>query len=203
MDEPPLRKAMLRYSVDILLISLVISGITAALVYLTLALHVRAADAPGHRQHDRVPRRPGESPTASSRRRRAPTRSASPSASSPPCRRELASMLQQKSRLAALGLAVSKINHDLRNLLGSAQLISDRLSSLPDPRRAALRAQADARARARHRLLPVDAVLRPRCRSRRRSASRSCSSRWSRRCTRRSASAPMRRSAGSARSSAG
>ena len=43
-------------------------------------------------------------------------------------------MLQQKSRLAALGLAVSKINHDLRNLLASAQLFSDRLSSLPDPR---------------------------------------------------------------------
>ena len=48
--------------------------------------------------------------------------------------RDLASMLQQKSRLAALGLAVSKINHDLRNLLTSAQLFSDRLSSLPDPR---------------------------------------------------------------------
>jgi signal transduction histidine kinase len=46
---------------------------------------------------------------------------------------ELASTLQQKNRLAALGLAVSKINHDLRNLLASAQLFSDRLSSLPDP----------------------------------------------------------------------
>ena len=43
-------------------------------------------------------------------------------------------MLQQKTRLAALGLAVSKINHDLRNLLTTAQLFSDRLSSLPDPR---------------------------------------------------------------------
>jgi hypothetical protein len=46
---------------------------------------------------------------------------------------ELASMLHQKSRLAALGLAVSKINHDLRNLLASAQLFSDRLANLPDP----------------------------------------------------------------------
>jgi signal transduction histidine kinase len=46
---------------------------------------------------------------------------------------ELASTLHQKNRLAALGLAVSKINHELRNLLGSAQLISDRLLSLPDP----------------------------------------------------------------------
>jgi signal transduction histidine kinase len=48
--------------------------------------------------------------------------------------RDLASMLQQKSRLAALGLAVSKINHDLRNLLTSAQLFSEGLTSLPDPR---------------------------------------------------------------------
>jgi signal transduction histidine kinase len=47
---------------------------------------------------------------------------------------DLASMLHQKSRLAALGLAVSKINHDLRNLLASAQLFSEGLSSLPDPR---------------------------------------------------------------------
>jgi len=46
---------------------------------------------------------------------------------------ELASMLHQKSRLAALGLAVSKINHDLRNLLASAQLFSDRIAHLPDP----------------------------------------------------------------------
>ena len=48
--------------------------------------------------------------------------------------RELSSMLHQKSRLAALGLAVSKINHDLRNLLASAQLFSDQLSNLPDPK---------------------------------------------------------------------
>jgi signal transduction histidine kinase len=46
---------------------------------------------------------------------------------------ELAHTLQQKNRLAALGLAVSKISHDLRNMLANAQLISDRLGSLPDP----------------------------------------------------------------------
>jgi signal transduction histidine kinase len=48
--------------------------------------------------------------------------------------RELSSMLHQKSRLASLGLAVSKINHDLRNLLSSAQLVSDQLATLPDPK---------------------------------------------------------------------
>ena len=41
--------------------------------------------------------------------------------------------LRQKQHLADLGLAVSKINHDLRNILASAQLFSDRLTSLQDP----------------------------------------------------------------------
>ena len=47
---------------------------------------------------------------------------------------QLQTMLQQKSRLAALGLAVSKVSHDLRNMLTSAQLISDRLGTVQDSR---------------------------------------------------------------------
>ncbi len=42
-------------------------------------------------------------------------------------------MLQQKNHLAALGLAVSKVSHDLRNMLTSAQLISDRMANVEDP----------------------------------------------------------------------
>jgi hypothetical protein len=132
LDEPPLRKAMLRYSVDLLLISLLISGITAALVYLSLHyLFVRPmrrvtanmmafrAD-PENPERVIVPsRRTDEIGIAERELATMQT--------------ELALMLQQKSRLAALGLAVAKINHDLRNLLGSAQLISDRLLALPDP----------------------------------------------------------------------
>jgi len=45
----------------------------------------------------------------------------------------LARELNQKKHLAALGLAVAKINHDLRNMLASAQLLSDRLGNSPDP----------------------------------------------------------------------
>jgi signal transduction histidine kinase len=41
--------------------------------------------------------------------------------------------LNQKKHLAALGLAVAKINHDMRNMLGSAQLLSDRLAYVTDP----------------------------------------------------------------------
>ncbi|WP_237151943.1 ATP-binding protein [Oryzibacter oryziterrae] len=47
--------------------------------------------------------------------------------------RRIGDMFKQQRRLADLGLAVSKINHDLRNLLASAQLVSDRLTSIPDP----------------------------------------------------------------------
>jgi signal transduction histidine kinase len=47
--------------------------------------------------------------------------------------RQLSQLLKQKTRLAQLGLAVSKINHDLRNMLANAQLISDRLTDSADP----------------------------------------------------------------------
>lgn len=47
--------------------------------------------------------------------------------------REIYGFLQQKGRLAALGTAVAKIQHDLRNILASAQLASGRLSDSDDP----------------------------------------------------------------------
>ena len=50
-----------------------------------------------------------------------------------PMQGHLQRMLHQQRHLADLGLAVSKINHDLRNMLASAQLFSDRLAGLPDP----------------------------------------------------------------------
>ena len=132
MDEPPLRKAMLKYSVDILLLSLVISGITAALVYLALHyMFVRpmrrvtanmVAFRADPENADRVIAPSGRADEIGTAEVELST-----------MQTELASMLHQKNRLAALGLAVSKINHDLRNLLASAQLFSDRLAGIPDP----------------------------------------------------------------------
>lgn len=46
---------------------------------------------------------------------------------------DLQNTLRQKKRLADLGLAVSQVNHDLRNILATALLFSDRLSNLTDP----------------------------------------------------------------------
>ena len=42
---------------------------------------------------------------------------------------EVRNALRSRARLAALGQAVSKINHDLRNMLTAAQMASDRLSA--------------------------------------------------------------------------
>ena len=47
--------------------------------------------------------------------------------------RDIYGSLQQRSRLAALGTAVAKIQHDLRNILSSAQLASDQLAKSADP----------------------------------------------------------------------
>jgi signal transduction histidine kinase len=46
---------------------------------------------------------------------------------------KLRAALQQKTRLAALGTAVTKINHDLRNILTTAQLVADRLAVSDNP----------------------------------------------------------------------
>jgi signal transduction histidine kinase len=132
IDEAPLRAAMLRYSVNILMVSLVISGIAASLVF--LALHylfvrpLRRVTADIMAFHDN-PEKPALVVTDSGRQDEIGIAEREFTA----MRRDLASMLQQKNRLAALGLAVSKINHDLRNLLSSAQLFSDRLASVSDP----------------------------------------------------------------------
>jgi signal transduction histidine kinase len=41
--------------------------------------------------------------------------------------------LRQNERLAALGAAVARIGHDLRNMLSTAQLVADRLAQSEDP----------------------------------------------------------------------
>lgn len=131
-DETPLRRAMLRYSKNIFLLSLVISVITASLVYLVLhfVLVRPMRRLTGNMVSFRV--NPEDA-----RRVIVPSARADEIGVA---ERELAVMqkeiratLTQKAHLAALGAAVSKINHDLRNILASAQLISDRIGAIDDP----------------------------------------------------------------------
>jgi signal transduction histidine kinase len=47
---------------------------------------------------------------------------------------DLRAALNSRARLAALGEGVAKINHDLKNMLTSAQIASERLAALKDPK---------------------------------------------------------------------
>lgn len=132
IKEAPLRAAMIDYSIRILALSIVISLMTAMLVYLSLQwLFVRpmrtlTASMVTFREDPEDGRRlvvPGKRTDELG-----------------VAERELAGMqrglraaLMQKARLAALGTAVTKINHDLRNILATAQLVSDHLERTDDP----------------------------------------------------------------------
>jgi signal transduction histidine kinase len=136
LDEAPLRAEMWGFGVRILELSVVISLLAAALVYLSLQwLLVRpmrrlTASMVEFRQD----------PEDASRMIGASRRGDEIGVAA----RELAVMqetvrraLGQRARLAALGTAVTKINHDLRNILATARLVTDGLtaSAAPEVRR--------------------------------------------------------------------
>jgi len=132
VDEKPLRDGMLAYSWRILGLSIVISLITAAFVYLSLQwLIVRPLrrltsnmvafrNAPDNPDNV-IEVTPREDEIGLAQRGLAEMEQA------------LRSLLRQQSRLAALGTAVTKISHDLRGILSTAQLLSDRLADSSDP----------------------------------------------------------------------
>ena len=130
--EQPLRDAMLRYGLNILLLSIFLSILVAGMIY--SALHFILV---------RPMRRLMTNMMEFAQNPEDPRRVISPSGKFDEVgmaehelqamQRELASALKQKNHLAALGLAVSKVSHDLRNMLTSAQIISDRLATVNDP----------------------------------------------------------------------
>ena len=129
----PLRASLWAYLLQVVLVSVLISAIAGMVVYLLLAgLLVR----PIRRitlAMERFRARP-EDPTARlepSHRRDEIGRA---EVELDRMQEDLIASLQSRARLAALGEAVAKINHDLRNMLTSAQIASERLASSTDPR---------------------------------------------------------------------
>jgi signal transduction histidine kinase len=130
--EKPLRQAMIGYGINIFILSVVLSVIVAGLVYLALNMvlirpmkrltrnMVTFAQNPEDRSRIITPSARRDEIGLAERELH-------------DMQSELAAMLQQKSRLAALGLAVAKVSHDLRNMLSSANVISDRLAMAEDP----------------------------------------------------------------------
>lgn len=132
MDDAPLHAAMVDYARNIFLLSLLIAAITAGLVFFAI-----------NRMLIRPIRRMTRNMQAFSDDPEDPARVMTPRPVTDELglaehhlammQKHLQSTLRQQRHLADLGLAVSKINHDMRNILTSAQLISDRLTTLADP----------------------------------------------------------------------
>lgn len=132
MTDNALRKDMLRYAKMMFVLSLLISLITAILIFLAI-----------NRMMILPIRRMTHSMQQFSERPEDPSRVFSPDrykgelsvagSHLAAMQVELQRTLKQQKNLADLGLAVSKINHDMRNILASAQLMSDRLVDVDDP----------------------------------------------------------------------
>jgi len=132
MQTLPLRNAMIDYGIRILILSAVISVITAFLLFLALRAFLLKPikSVVGHMQNYALAPEDAR-------------RIISPSAGVTEVREaeealmkletELTQALRQKERLAQLGQAVSKISHDLRNILTTAQLFTDRIEMSEDP----------------------------------------------------------------------
>lgn len=130
--EAPLREAMWYYAGRILALSLFISIVTAGLVYGSL-----------HWLLIRPMRRLTASMTGFRQAPDDPSRIISPSSRSDEIgiaeralaamQRDLRNFLAQRARLAAVGAAVTGIQHDLRGILSSAILVSERLENSDDP----------------------------------------------------------------------
>ena len=132
LAEAPLLAAMRVYSLNILLLSLAISIVVAgfaaaALNWLVLRpvrrLTTSLIEFGAHPEEARMPVTPNGRSDEIGRAE----------AALATMQGALVQELAQRKRLAALGLAVAKINHDLRNMLASAQLFSDRLVAVRDP----------------------------------------------------------------------
>ena len=132
MDEAPLQEAMYAFSRRILIYSLMVSVIVAALA--ALAMH-RIVLRPVRRLTTSIMDF-GEDPGDRSRIIAPSTRAheiGQAERALAVMQEALALELSQKKNLANLGLAVAKINHDMRNMLSSAQILSDRLAYVTDP----------------------------------------------------------------------
>ena len=132
LETDRLRAEMIDYGIRILVLSAVISIVTAGLLFLAvrrvLVTPIKRvvgamqayAEAPEDARHIIEPQ------AGVAELREAETALQS-------LQTQLTGALRQKERLAQLGGAVAKISHDLRNILTSAQLFADRMEGSEDP----------------------------------------------------------------------
>jgi signal transduction histidine kinase len=140
VPEAGLKADLLVFSRNIALLSLFIAAVTGGLLYVVLLyMLVRPM-----RRLARAMTAFAEDPLDPARRAPGPRRSdelGEAQAALASMQDEVRAAFAQRERLAALGGAVARINHDLRNVLASAQLVSDRLAMNADERVAGMGAR--------------------------------------------------------------
>lgn len=133
VDEEGLRGELEDYGYNILVLSLIISIITGGLIYLMLVMTVVRPVRRVTESVEQIKEDPG-----SWKRRLSPTPRGDEIGRAQNALSDMeeavSNAFRQQERLAQLGEAVAKINHDLRNSLATAQLVSDSLSRSEDPR---------------------------------------------------------------------
>lgn len=132
VPEQALKAALINFSRTIFIVSLIVSAVVGALVYFAIYRLVvrpmqrltdgivRFANAPEGADIDPMPGASDEMQRANSALQT--------------MQRTVSAAFRQRKRLAELGEAVAKINHDLRNSLAAAQIVSEGLTESEDPR---------------------------------------------------------------------
>lgn len=132
VPEVALKNGLINFSRTLLLISIAISLVVGALVYLAIYRLVvkpvrlltsgmsRFANAPEGEDIEPIPGTTDEMKSAN--------------AALQSMQKTVSAAFRQRKRLAELGEAVAKINHDLRNSLAAAQIVSEGLAQSEDPR---------------------------------------------------------------------
>lgn len=133
LPSEPLKQALLTFLVQSLAVSLAVSITAAAVVYLALSAFIVRPMRQLTLAIERFRADPEDvtaAPALSGRRDEIGRIEAELAR----MQEEVRQALRSRARLAALGEGVAKISHDLRNMLTSAQLASERLAASGDPK---------------------------------------------------------------------
>ncbi|HET7409225.1 MAG TPA: HAMP domain-containing sensor histidine kinase [Paracoccaceae bacterium] len=132
LEARPLRAAIIDYGLRVLQLSLLISLITAVMVFFAVRRFVVRPITGVVAEVKRFSENP-EDPGRIVRPQSRLTEIADAERAIAEMQREVHAALRARGRLASLGQAVAKISHDLRNILATAQLMADRIEASHDP----------------------------------------------------------------------
>ncbi len=132
LDAVPLRDELIDYGWRILRLSLIISVITAAMIFLTVRRFI-VSPLLGVIENVKAFQQNPEDPARIIRPVSRLGEVAEAERALADMQGDVLTALRERARLASLGEALAKISHDLRNMLSTGHLMADRLEGSHDP----------------------------------------------------------------------